>query len=179
VKSTVTARPDATEYAPPFAGYVGLVPDGDVVTILERQLDELLALLRPASEEAGNTRHAPYTWSVKEVVGHVTDAERVFGYRALCVARGDQTPLPGFDENAYVPPAAFDACRLADLVAQFEHLRRSHLYLVRSLPADAWVRRGVANNSPVSTRALAYIMAGHAEHHARILRKRLGQGGGK
>ena len=175
--TTVTARPDATEYAPAFAGYVSLVPDGDVVTVLERQLDGLLALLRPVSEKVGNTRHAPYTWSVKEVVGHVTDAERVFGYRALCVARGDQTPLPGFDENAYVPLARFDACRLSDLVSQFEHLRRSHLLLFRSLPADAWARRGVANNSPVTTRALAYIISGHAEHHARILRKRLGQGG--
>ena len=177
MSATVTARPDATEYAPAAAGYVSLVPDGDVVTVLERQLDDLLALLRPVSEEVGNTRHAPYTWSVKEVLGHVTDAERVFAYRALCVARGDQTPLPGFDENAYVPPAGFGACRLADLLSQFEHLRRSNLYLLRSLPADAWTRRGTANASPVTTRALAYIMAGHAEHHARILRKRLGRGG--
>ena len=176
--ATVTSRPDATEYAAAAAGYVSLVPDGDIRTTLERQLDEILALLRPVSEEVGNTRHAPYTWSVKEVVGHVTDAERVFGYRALCVARGDQTPLPGFDENAYVPPARFDAGRLSDLVAQFEHLRRSHLLFFRSLPADAWTRRGTANNSPVTTRGLAYIIAGHAEHHARILRKRLGQGGG-
>jgi hypothetical protein len=175
--TTVTSRPDATEYAPAAAGYVSLVPDGDIVTTLERQLDELLALLRPVSEKVGNTRHAPYTWSVKEVVGHVTDAERVFGYRALCVARGDQTPQPGFDENAYMGPAAFDACRLADLVSQFEHLRRSHLLFFRSLPADAWTRRGIANNSPVTVRALAYVIAGHAEHHGRILRKRLGQGG--
>jgi hypothetical protein len=174
--ATVTARPDATEYAP-AAGYVSLVPEGDVVTVLERQLDELLALLRGVPEEVGNTRHPPYTWSVKEVVGHVTDAERVFAYRALCVARGDQTPLPGFDENAYVPPARFDACRLADLVSQFEHLRRSNLSFFRSLPPEAWTRRGVANASPVTTRALAYIMAGHAEHHARILRKRLDRGG--
>jgi hypothetical protein len=173
----MTSRPAAAEYAPAAAGYVALVPDGDIIALLERQLGEMLALLRPVPEAAGNTRHAPYTWSVKEVVGHVTDAERVFGYRALCVARGDQTPLPGFDENAYVGPAAFDACRLSDLVAQFEHLRRSHLLFFRSLPADAWARRGVANNSPVTTRALAYIISGHAEHHARILRKRLGQGG--
>jgi hypothetical protein len=175
--TTVTARPDATEYAAAAAGYVALVPDGDVVTVLGRQLDELLALLRAVSEAEGNTRHPPYTWSVKEVVGHVTDAERVFGYRALCVARGDQTALPGFDENAYVGLAAFDACRLADLVSQFEHLRRSHWLFFRSLPADAWTRRGVANGNPVSTRALAYVIAGHAEHHGRILRKRLGKGG--
>jgi hypothetical protein len=155
------------------------VPDGDIVTILERQLDEMLALLRPVPEAEGNTRHTPYTWSVKEVVGHVTDAERVFAYRALCVARGDRTPLPGFDENAYVPPAAFDACRLSDLVSQFEHLRRSNLLFFRGLPADAWTRRGVANNHAVSTRALAYIMAGHARHHGLILRKRLAPGGEK
>jgi hypothetical protein len=175
--TTVTARPDATEYAAAAAGYVALVPDGDIIAVLERQLDEMLALLRGVPEAVGNTRHPPYTWSVKEVVGHVTDAERVFGYRGLCVARGDQTPLPGFDENAYMGPAAFDACRLSDLVAQFESLRRSHLLFFRSLPADAWTRRGIANNSPVTTRALAYIMAGHAEHHGRILRKRLGRGG--
>jgi hypothetical protein len=178
MSATVTARPDATEYAPPFAGYVGLVPDGDILTTLERQLDGILALLRGVAEEVGDTRHPPYTWSVKEVVGHVTDAERVFAYRALCVARGDQTPLPGFDENAYVGPARFDACPLADLVLQFEHLRLSNVYFFRSLPADAWARRGTANGSPVTTRALAYIIVGHAEHHARILRKRLGKGDG-
>jgi hypothetical protein len=166
-------RPGPTEFASFYAGYVGLVPEEDVVAALAAQLDETLAVLRPVSEAVGDVRHPPYTWSVKEVVGHLTDAERVFGYRAMRFARGDATPLPGFDENAYVSAGGFDRVRLADLVAGFEAVRRSHLSLFRTLPDTAWARGGDANGCPVTVRALAYIMAGHARHHTAILRKRL------
>jgi hypothetical protein len=171
--TSLTSRPDATEYASYHVNYVNLVPETDILAVLEGQLAELLALLRGVTEEQGNTRHPPFTWSVKEVVGHMTDTERVFGYRALCFARQDQTPLPGFDENAYVRSAGFDACRLSDLVAEFEYVRRSHLCFFRNLSGTAWQHRGVANGHPISVRALAFIIAGHARHHLAILHRRL------
>jgi hypothetical protein len=171
--TSINRRPEATEYASFQADYIALVPEDNILAVLESQLEEMLALFRGATEEQGNTRHPPYTWSVKEVIGHLADAERVFGYRALCFARQDPTPLPGFDENAYVRSAGFDTYRLSDLVAEFEFLRRSHLCFFRGLSEAAWQQRGVANGHPVSVRALAYIMAGHARHHGAILRRRL------
>jgi hypothetical protein len=166
-------RPLATEYAPYFEKYIALVPEDDILAVLEGQLAETLALLRPVPEEEGSHRHPPFTWSIKEVVGHLTDTERIFGYRALRFARGDATPLPGFDENAYVRAAEFDRVPLRQLVGEFEALRRSHLGLFRSLPEAAWARAGRANDNEVSVRAVAYIIAGHTRHHAAILRRRL------
>jgi hypothetical protein len=167
-------RPGPTEYDPYYGKYIALVPEGDILAALEAQLGETLALLRPVPEDQGGVRHPPYTWSVKEVVGHLTDSERVFGYRALRFARGDATPLPGFDENAYARAADSDRCSLSDLVSEFEAVRRSHLWLFRGLPASAWAQVGEANGSAVSVRALAYIIAGHGRHHTAILRRRLG-----
>jgi hypothetical protein len=167
------SRPDTTEYAPYYGTYISLVPGGDILAILERQLADVNGLLRGVPEAVGNTRHPPYTWSVKEVVGHLIDSERVFGYRALRFARGDATPLPGFDENAYARAVQFDSYALAELLDEFELVRRSHLHLFRHLDAEAWGRQGVANEKPVSVRALAWILAGHVCHHLAILRKRL------
>jgi hypothetical protein len=167
-------RPAPSEYAPYYAKYIDLVPEEDILAALEAQLAETLAVLRPAPESQGNVRHPPYTWTVKEVVGHLTDTERVMGYRALRFARADATPLPGFDEEKYAPAGEFDRIPLAGLVAEFEAVRRSHLYLFRHLPAAAWARGGKANDTPVTVRALAYIIAGHGRHHTAILRKRLG-----
>src|SRR5262249_46525225 len=116
----VMPRPSPAEYAPYYGQYVELVPEDDVLAALQAQLDDVLALLRAAPEAEGPARHPPYTWSVKEVVGHMTDTERVFGYRALRFARGDATPLPGFDENAYARAADSDRRPLAALVAEFE-----------------------------------------------------------
>ena len=166
-------RPASSEYAPENASYVDLVPEEDIITTLEQQLAEVLALLGPVAEDVGNVRHAPYTWSVKEVVGHLIDCERIFGCRALRFARGDATPLPGFDENVHARAAESDRCRLCDLVAEFEAVRRSHLWLLRHLPEAAWTRSGEANGNPVSVCALAYIMAGHVRHHLAILHRRL------
>jgi hypothetical protein len=166
-------RPASTEYAAYYGKYIDLVPETDVVAALAAQLDEVFPFLRAVPEAQGNVRHAPYTWSVKEVVGHLTDCERVFGYRALRFARGDATPLPGFDENAYAPAAESDRVPLADLVAEFEALRRSHVWMFRNLPDAAWPRAGEANGNRVTVRAAAYILVGHARHHTAILRKRL------
>jgi hypothetical protein len=167
-------RPAPGDFAPFYAKYMDLVTEDDIQAVLSKQLDEFLALMRPVSEETGNMRHAPYTWSVKQVVGHLADSERVFGYRALRFARGDTTPLPGFEENDYARTAESDRVRLADLVSEFEAIRRSHIWLFRNLPAGAWDRAGTANGTRVTVRALAFIMAGHVCHHGGILKKRLG-----
>jgi hypothetical protein len=166
-------RPSSTEFAPYYSKYVALVPEDNVLPVLEKQLEEMLAFLRPVPEEQGNVRHPPYTWSIKQVVGHLTDSERVFGYRALRFSRGDATPLPGFDENEYARGAESDRCPLRDLVSEFEFVRRSHLWLFRNLPDAAWTRSGEANGNPISVRALAYVLAGHVRHHLAILRQRL------
>jgi hypothetical protein len=168
------SRPDATEFAPYYSKYIDLLPGGDILEVLAEQTEELTGFLRRVPEKEAGKRHPPYTWSVKEVVGHITDAERIFGYRALRIARQDETPLSGFDENAYVKNAGFDTYRLSDLAAEFEFLRRSHLCFFRGLASAAWQCRGVANGNPVSVRAIACIIAGHARHHELILRKRLG-----
>ena len=161
------------EYASFYAGYVARVPAGDITRTLEQCARETDALLRsePARTRAGH-RYAEGKWSVKEVLGHVTDAERVFSYRMLRIARGDATPLPGFDENAYTPAGEFDVRTLDDLLDDFLAVRHATLRLVRGLPAQAWTRRGTASDKTVSVRALAYIIAGHELHHRTILEQR-------
>jgi len=170
------SRPEATEYAPFYANYMSLASEDDVLPALTRQLEEMLGLLRGLPESIANTRHAPYTWSVKQVVGHLTDAERVFGHRAFRFARNDPTPLSGFDENVYVSNAAFDDSLFSDLLTEFELVRRANVLHFQQLPAAAWSRSGVANGNSVSVRALAYILLGHTRHHLEILRKRLAGG---
>lgn len=170
------ARPDASEVPAHHAHYVALVPEGDVVPLLESQRRETVALLRGLDEAAANRRYAPGKWSVKEVVGHVTDAERVFAYRALRFARGDATPLPAFDQDDWVPASGAGARTMADLVEEYEAVRHATLALVRSLTPDTAARIGTASGSPVSVRALVHIIAGHERHHAAILRERYGIG---
>ncbi|HKB04176.1 MAG TPA: DinB family protein [Gemmataceae bacterium] len=166
-------RPEPTEFDPYYAKYINLVPETDLVAALESQLTDMLGVLRSIPEAEANVRHAPYTWSIKEVVGHLADTERVMGYRALRFARADTTPLPGFDENAYATIAAFDRLRLTDLVAELEAVRRSHIWLFRNLPPEAWTRAGEANGKSITVRALAFILVGHGRHHTAIIRKRL------
>ena len=165
-------RPDATEHAPYYGKYVALVPEGDIIATLGEQLDDTLVLVRSISEEKAETRYAPGKWSIKEVIGHLIDSERVFAYRALRFSRNDQTELPGFDENDYVRNAAFGECRLANLATEFEYLRRANLHFFRHLSQEAWLQRGKANGNEVTVRALAYIIAGHERHHREILRTR-------
>jgi len=166
------ARPEAGEYASYYGRYVSEVPEGDVVETLERQLGETLALLGALDEAAAGRGYEPGKWSVKELVGHLSDAERVFAYRALRFARGDRTPVPGFEQDDYVSAGNFNARTLSDVAEEFAEVRRATLRLLRSLDAEAWLRRGVASDNEVSVRALAYIIAGHEAHHVRILRER-------
>jgi DinB superfamily len=166
-------RPDSTEYATYYTKYVDLVPEDDIVSTMKTQIGETIVSGNGVTESEACVRHAPYTWSIKEVVGHLTDSERVFAYRALRFARGDSTPLPGFDENPYVQVAQFDQQPLCDLVAGFEAVRRSSICLFQSLADIAWSRRGIANSSEVSVLGLAYITVGHERHHTKIVRRRL------
>jgi len=167
-------RPEADEIPAHFVGYIGKVPESDPVAVLAAQIDVTAALLRGLSDADALKRYAPGKWSVKEVVGHLADTERIMAYRALRVARGDETPLPGFDENAYVPPAKFDARPLADLISDFRTVRTATLALFKSFDADAWRRRGTASGKPISVRALGYMIPGHERHHVEILKDRYG-----
>jgi uncharacterized protein (TIGR03083 family) len=167
-------RPESDEIPAHFVGYIGKVTESDPVAVLTSQIDVTTALLRALSDADALQRYAPGKWSVKEVVGHLTDTERIMAYRALRIARGDETPLPGFDENAYVPPAKFDARPLADLVAEFRTVRAATLGLFRGFDADAWRRRGTASGKPISVRALGFVIPGHERHHVEILKTRYG-----
>jgi hypothetical protein len=165
-------RPGAGEFAAWYEGYVALVPAGDICHVLREQGQQLLEVLRHVPESAADHAYAPGKWSIKEVVGHISDAERVFSYRALRIARADSTPLAGFDEQQWVPPARFGDRALAHLAAEFAAVRAASIALLDGLPEDAWTRSGTANGQQVSVRALAAIIAGHALHHQRILVER-------
>ena len=166
------ARPAADEYAPFYAGYVARVPDGDLLRTLTEQGRETVALLRTIPEQRGTHRYAPEKWSIKDVVLHMADAERVFAYRALRFARRDQTPLPSFDENEWARTAGADRRALSDLVNELELVRSATLQLLRGLDDEAVGQRGTASGKEMTTRAMAWIIAGHERHHVAILRER-------
>ncbi|MFI5184529.1 MAG: DinB family protein [Vicinamibacteria bacterium] len=168
----IVERPDSSEYAPAFAGYVSLVPETDVMASLARQKGELVEALSPVRGEAERYRYANGKWTVREVVGHVIDSERVFGYRALCIARGETASLPGFDENTYAANAPYGDYPLGDLLEEFAQVREGHLSLFRHLSREAWLRVGLANSNAVSVRAMAFIIVGHVRHHLGILSQR-------
>jgi hypothetical protein len=165
-------RPTSADYAPYYEKYVALVADGDIVKSLQTQMQDTLSLVRSLTSEQADSRYAPDKWTVKELLGHLVDAERIFSYRALRFARGDENPLAGFDQEPYVQNGNFANRTLEDLAGEFEHLRLSNILLFRSLDEAAWKRRGVASDNEVSVKALAYIMAGHELHHMGILRTR-------
>lgn len=166
--------PEPAEYAEWYRGYVALAAGPDVLALLEEQIGTVRQTLGSLTPEQEHHRYAPGKWTIRQVMGHIIDAERVFGYRALSFSRGSAASLPGFDENAWAEQAGADRCETARMLDEFEHLRRSHVAMFRHLPGAAWRRTGVANTATVSVRALAFIMAGHAAHHLRILRERYG-----
>jgi hypothetical protein len=165
------ARPDVSEHIPYYAKYINLVPNGNILTILEEQIQETSSFLTSITEEQGLKRYVPEKWSIKEVIGHLTDSERIFAYRALRFARGDKTPLPGFESDDYVEPGRFDKRNWTGLIKEFEAVRRATLELYEPLDEEAWKRQGVANNDAVSVRALAYIIAGHELHHVKLIKE--------
>lgn len=165
-------RPDPGEYNAYYDRYIALVPAGDIIALLSVQIDDTLALLRDLTEEQALHAYAPGKWTIKEVLGHIMDAERVFMHRALRFARGDHTPLPGFDENAYTPAGGFNTRPLASLIAEFTAVRRATVAFLAGVSGEAWQRSGTASGTPVSVRALAWIAAGHELHHRLILAQR-------
>jgi hypothetical protein len=172
MSTAAIARPQASEYAPYYEKYISRVPDGDIVGTLGKQLEETLALIHGIPESRGDFRYAEGKWSIKELLGHVIDSERVFAYRALRFGRGDTTPLSGFEQDDFVRGADFNKRSLSDLAEEFEHVRRSTILLLANLDASAWDRRGAANDNEVSVRGLAFIVAGHERHHVEVLRTR-------
>lgn len=165
-------RPQQGEYAVYFTPYIQSVPEGDVLAYLEKQVDEVIALLGGISEEEGAYRYAEGKWSLKEVLGHVSDTERIMSYRLLRIARGDTTPLPGFSENDFVSHANFDHATVNELLQDFAAVRIATLSLVRKLDDEAWSRVGTFSDNPASARAVAYVIAGHATHHLNIIKDR-------
>lgn len=165
-------RVAAEEAAASYRAYIEGVPDGFVARHLQAQSDEVQRLCGGLPDTDAMFRYAEGKWTVKEVLGHITDAERVFAYRLLRIGRGDTTDLPGFDENAYVPAGEFNQRSIGDLVSEFALQRASTVALVHGMPAAAWPRVGTANGFPITARALVYVIVGHTNHHLKILRER-------
>ena len=170
----VVPRPAPSEYAPAFARYVSLVPETDVMAVLESQGDEVRRVARSIPADRETFRYAPGKWSVREILGHMGDGERVFGYRAFCISRGDKASLPGFEEDDYVAAADYDRHAASILAEDFAALRASNLAVLGRLPGETWANVGTANGTAISLRAIAYVMAGHFRHHVGVLRSRYG-----
>ena len=168
-------RPERNEYGDWYVDYVARVPEGNVLDVLERQSKEMLAFLKTLSEEQAAQPPAPGKWSVKQVIGHLCDGERVFTYRALRFSRGDQTPLPGFEQDDYVRESHANERKLADLAAEYEALRGATIAFFRSLSPEAALRVGTASGATTSVRALAYITAGHEQRHLELMRGAAGK----
>jgi hypothetical protein len=169
-------RPAPNEAAPFYHGYIAKVAGENIGEQLVDQLAEVERLFGALDDRAALARYAPGKWSIKEILGHLTDTERIFAYRILRIARGDATPLPGFDENDYVPAGRFDERPLRDLVAEFHAVRLSSVALGGGLPSPGWSEVGQASGKPISARALIYIIVGHTAHHLGVLRERYGLG---
>ena len=165
-------RPQPGEYDEQFQAYIDQVPDGDVVRTLDRQKEEIHTYLRGLTEDLGWKRYADDKWSLREVVGHVIDSERMFGVRALAVARGGTGEMPGFDQEVWASAADHDERTLASLANEFRDLRASHVVFYEHLPSQAWSRPGTANGQAITARAVAWILAGHAAHHMQVVRER-------
>jgi len=170
--TSYSAKPQPGEFAAYYERYISQVAPPDILAAFDQQRRDMVRVLSGRNEPDGNLRYAPDKWSVKEVLGHVCDAERIFSYRALRIARGDATPLASFEQNNYVANGPFALLALSDLVEEFIAVRRATISLFRNFDEAAWTRMGVASNNPVSVRALAWIIAGHELHHRRILEEK-------
>ncbi|NOU97213.1 DinB family protein [Paenibacillus sp. LMG 31456] len=165
-------RPEADEYAPYYERYIKLVPSGDLISHLRSQLTDTLELLQPVPDMKSSYRYAPGKWSLREVVGHMVDTERIMSYRLLRVSRGDATPMAGFDEDAYAKEANYEAYPLQSILDEFSTVRKSTLFMLERLTPEAWGYWGTANDSKFTTRALSYIIAGHELHHRSVIQAR-------
>jgi hypothetical protein len=168
----LSQRPLQSDYHPHFETYVRLVPEGDIYGILSNQLENTEALFGALPESKGNYRYAPGKWSIKEMLGHINDNERIMGYRLLRIGRGDLTPLSGYDQDDLMKGINFDAYTMEELIEDYSFIRRSTLSLIRGLPEEAWTRRGVVNGNESTPAAWATIIAGHELHHLKVLKER-------
>jgi uncharacterized damage-inducible protein DinB len=168
----MSAKPASNEYAEYYGRYIGLVPSGNIVDTLGQQMTDTLNLLAGVSEQQALHRYSPEKWSIKEVVGHIIDCERIFAYRALRLARNDNTPLSGFEQDDYVINGGFDQRQLSDLAHEYKHVREASIDLFKGLSQEAWDRRGKANEVEVSVRAIAWIIGGHELHHKGVIRSK-------
>jgi hypothetical protein len=167
----VEKRPGIKEYDAYFSRYVNLLPEGDIIAILEQQVKETNMLLQNITDTQGLFRYASNKWSVKEIIGHLADTERILGYTLLCIARGENKELPRYDKDVYVQNAAFDKQTINELLLNFTIVRNATVQLLKSLNLEDWLRRGFANGSEVTVRALASILAGHELHHCNIMKE--------
>jgi len=170
--ATGIQRPHQTEYDPYYERYISLVKSDDPVATLQKQAQETRDLLGKVSADKAEFRYAPGKWSVKEVLGHVNDTERIMSYRVLRIARGDQTPIEGFEQDDYIAGGKFGRRTMDDLLQEFMTIRNATIQLIRHLDAEAAARRGTANNKQISARAIVYVIAGHELHHRRILEEK-------
>ena len=176
VNTIRSTPPDASEHAPYYGRYTSLMGRGDIVDTLAQQCPETIALLSSLSDGQANYRYAPGKWSIKEMLGHVVDTERIFAYRALRIARNDQTPIEGFEQDDYVRGANFSECRLTDMLDEFAVVRRASILLFQQLTPEAWLRHGTASQMGISVRAVAYIIAGHEIYHRNALKEKYRSG---
>src|SRR5713101_2659631 len=165
-------HPLESEYAPYYQSYIARVTEDEILPVLRSQLEALDVLLGGVGPERETYAYAEGKWSIRELIGHLIDAERVFGYRAFCIARGESRNLPGFDENEYMLRAPYNQIDLEDLLSELRLARLSNIAMLRNLDDEAWMRIGTANDNQISVRALAFIMAGHVRHHMGVLRER-------
>lgn len=172
MSSHLSVRPESGEYDPYFQRYVDLVSEGDILEILQRNIADTADFLGGLTEEQGGHRYAPDKWTLQEVVGHITDTERVFVYRALRFSRGDTTPLPGFEQDAFVRSAAFGSRTLGAITAELVAVRGATLAFLRGLTPEQLCLRGVADGAELSVRAIPVILAGHELHHMKVIRER-------
>jgi hypothetical protein len=168
----ILGRPAESEYAPFYAGYVSLVPESDIVSALRDQMAEITASARGFPAERETFRYAPEKWSVRELFGHMVDAERIFGYRLFCISRGEEQALPGFDEKSYIARSDYDGRPLPDIVEEFSLVRDANLSIIERLDERTIHRAGVANGVPITVRALLFVLTGHVRHHLRVLEER-------
>ena len=170
----MTTRPSQGEYAEFFTGYVALVPETDIMPVLESQLEPLRRAVAGIAPDREQYRYLPDKWSIREVFGHLIDAERVFGHRAFCISRGEGANLPSFDEVLYVAQSYYDERPLRELFEELSDVRRCNLHFYRWLQVSDWKRQGTASTNPATVLALAFITAGHLRHHQNVLRDRYG-----
>lgn len=169
---SITNRPDESEYSPYYQKYVALVPETEIIGPLEAQISEVQSLIEGLPEERGTFAYEDGKWTIKEVLSHLIDAERIFSYRAFRIARGDKTPIEGFEQDGYIENSHANQRSFTDLLDEFTQIRRANLAFFKNLKAADWIRSGTANNVEISVRSLAWIMAGHIRHHTDILRSR-------